>query len=241
MEIESTYQLVISTPIFEGPLEDLLKLAGRGDVDLLELRVGEITAEFERRLAEEADANPDEIAEFLTICARLLLLKSRRLLGLGADEEVVEEEEATLEIWEQELQERLSEYRQLKEMAGKLLREMGGEPAEFPTPPRPLPSEPEPEEVEPDLLVRAFQDLLSRIPPRPLQVTGERWTLEDKVDLLSKRLESGAIDLVETLLACQDRLEAVITFVAVLELLRKGNVQVRQEEAFGKVLVEPKG
>ena len=82
-----------------------------------------------------------------------------------------------------------------------------------------------------------FKDLLSRVPPRPVTVTGRAWTTEQKVEALTGRLLRGAVNLVELILDCEDRLEAVVTFVALLELLRQGRVTVRQKEAFGDIIV----
>jgi chromatin segregation and condensation protein Rec8/ScpA/Scc1 (kleisin family) len=87
-------------------------------------------------------------------------------------------------------------------------------------------------------LLHAFQSVLARIPPRPLVYVGTGWTLEDKVEVLERRLRRGPLELIEVILECRDRLEAVVTFVAVLELLRRGAVRVRQERNFGRILVE---
>ena len=87
------------------------------------------------------------------------------------------------------------------------------------------------------LLVNAFKDLLSRVPPRPVTVTGRAWTTEQKVEALTGRLLRGPVNLVDLILDCEDRLEAVVTFVALLELLRQGRVTVRQKEAFGDIMV----
>jgi len=81
--------------------------------------------------------------------------------------------------------------------------------------------------------------VLERVPPRPLVFHGRSWTPEEKIGLIESRLESGPLDLVELLLECEDRLEAVITFVALLELLRRGRVRVRQPASFGAIRVEP--
>jgi segregation and condensation protein A len=92
--------------------------------------------------------------------------------------------------------------------------------------------------LEVELLVNAFKDLLSRLPPRPVTVTGRAWTTEQKVEVLTGRLLRGTLNLVDLILECADRLEAVVTFVALLELLRQGRVTVRQRESFGDLLVE---
>jgi len=58
------------------------------------------------------------------------------------------------------------------------------------------------------------------------------------VEALQRRIRSGSFDLVELILECADRLEAVITFVAILELLRRSEISVRQDQNFGRILVE---
>jgi chromatin segregation and condensation protein Rec8/ScpA/Scc1 (kleisin family) len=77
------------------------------------------------------------------------------------------------------------------------------------------------------------------VPPRPLVFVGRTWTLEGKLELLERRLLSGPFDLIEMILESEDRLEAVVTFMAVLELLRRSAIRVRQRHSFGQILVEP--
>jgi segregation and condensation protein A len=89
-----------------------------------------------------------------------------------------------------------------------------------------------------DALIVAFQSLLARVPPRPLVFVGRTWTLEGKLEVLERRLRSGPFDLVEMILESEDRLEAVVTFVAVLELIRRSVVRVRQKDRFGPIHVE---
>jgi segregation and condensation protein A len=69
-------------------------------------------------------------------------------------------------------------------------------------------------------------------------VHGRTWTLQEKIDTITGRLRNGPIELVELILESADRLEAVVTFVAVLELLRRGLIRVRQKERFGPIHVE---
>ena len=64
------------------------------------------------------------------------------------------------------------------------------------------------------------------------------WTLDEKLDAITKRLHRGPIELLELILESEDRLEAVVTFVAVLELLRRSAISVRQKERFGPIHIE---
>jgi segregation and condensation protein A len=82
--------------------------------------------------------------------------------------------------------------------------------------------------------------VLARIPPRPVVVSGRTWTLEEKLDLITRRLREGPIELLDLILESEDRLEAVVTFVAVLELLRRSLISIRQKERFGPIRIEPR-
>jgi chromatin segregation and condensation protein Rec8/ScpA/Scc1 (kleisin family) len=108
----------------------------------------------------------------------------------------------------------------------------------YPAPARQVEVEGQEEPIQVAALVAAFQAVLARVPPRPLVYVGTRWTVEDKLAFLQQRLRQGAFDLVDVILQCADRLEAVITFVAVLEMLRRSEIRVRQEQNFGRILVE---
>jgi chromatin segregation and condensation protein Rec8/ScpA/Scc1 (kleisin family) len=108
----------------------------------------------------------------------------------------------------------------------------------FPPPSRPVEAGGQEEPLDVDFLVAAFNSVLARIPPRPLVVHGRTWTLQEKIDVISARLRNGPIELIELILESTDRLEAVVTFVAVLELLRRGAIRVRQKERFGPIHVE---
>ena len=228
-------RLEICTPVFEGPLELLLALAEREEVDILEVSLSELTGAYVREVAELSRPEPRELAEFLWLGSRLLLLKSVRLLP-GAEEAG---EETDLLGWEEDVRRRLDEYRTYKAMAEDLMRRAQDETYAFPAPARTIAIEGQEEPLEVSALLTAFQSVLERVPPRPLVFHGRSWTPEEKIGLIESRLESGPLDLVELLLECEDRLEAVITFVALLELLRRGRVRVRQPASFGAIRVEP--
>jgi chromatin segregation and condensation protein Rec8/ScpA/Scc1 (kleisin family) len=108
----------------------------------------------------------------------------------------------------------------------------------YAAPVRPVEVEGQEEPLAVDALMLAFQDVLARVPPRPLVYRGRAWTLEDKLAAISGRLAAGPFDLVDLILESEDRLEAVVTFVAVLELLRRGAIRVRQRRRFEQLWVE---
>jgi segregation and condensation protein A len=224
-------RLEVATPVFEGPLELLLALCERDQIDLFQVSLAAVTESY---LMEQK--NPVEMAEFLWLAARLLLLKSIRLLP----GEEPEPEEAELLGWEEDVRRRLQEYRQYKQVAEALLERTQAEIESYPPPPRDVPVAGQEQPLDVGSLLIAFQSLLQRLPPRPVVMVGHGWTVEDKVDVLEDRLQRGAFDLAELILESEDRLEAVITFVALLELLRRGAVRVRQDQRFASIWVEPR-
>ena len=226
-------RLQVFTPLFEGPLELLLALAEREDVDILQVSLASLTDAYLTAIAELSSPDPVEMAEFLWTLSRLLLLKSIRLLP----GEEPGEEEVELLGWEEDVRRRLAEYREYKQVALELMERAVGEHHAFPSPARSVEVEGQEAPLEVELLVNAFKDLLSRLPPRPVTVTGRSWTTEQKVEALTGRLLRGPLNLVDLVLDCEDRLEAVVTFVALLELLRQARVTVRQREAFGDIVV----
>jgi chromatin segregation and condensation protein Rec8/ScpA/Scc1 (kleisin family) len=110
-------RLDVKTSVFEGPLELLLALAEREEVDIFQVSLSRVTDAYLAEIAARDVADPQEMAEFLWMAARLLLLKSIRLLP----GEPPTEEETDLLGWEEEVRKRLEEYRAYKQMAEGLM------------------------------------------------------------------------------------------------------------------------
>ena len=229
-------RLPISTPVFEGPLELLLALAEREEVDIFQVPLARITDAYLAEIAQREVQDPQEMAEFLWMAARLLLLKSIRLLP----GEQPTDEESELLGWEEDVRQRLEEYRAYKAMAQDMMARAEQETFAFPPAARPVEAGGQEEPLDVDLLVAAFNSVLARIPPRPVVITGRTWTLEEKLDLITERLSHGPIELLSLILESEDRLEAVVTFVAVLELIRRSAITVKQKERFGPIHIEAK-
>ena len=227
-------RLAISTSVYEGPLELLLALAEREEVDIFQVSLARVTDAYLVAIAQRETPDPTEMAEFLWMAARLLLLKSIKLLP----GETPTEEEADLLGWEEDVRQRLEEYRAYKAMAQDLMERAEQETFAFPPPARPIEAGGQEQPLEIDMLVAAFNSVLARLPPRPVVVEGRTWTLEEKLDDLLRRVHTGPIELLELLVESDDRLEAVITFVAVLELLRRSLITVKQKERFGPIHIE---
>ncbi|HKW59511.1 MAG TPA: segregation/condensation protein A [Candidatus Dormibacteraeota bacterium] len=227
-------RLPVSTSVFEGPLELLLALVEREEVDIFKVSLARVTDAYLAEVAARDVPDPQEMAEFLWMAARLLLIKSIRLLP----NEMTTDEETELLGWEDEVRRRLEEYRAYKQIAGELLERATQETFAFPPPARPVEAGGQEQPLDVAFLVEAFNRVLARIPPRPVVVQGRTWTLQEKLDVISDRLREGPLELVELILESEDRLEAVVTFVAILELIRRSAVRVSQKQRFGPIHVE---
>ena len=127
-------RLGVSTPVFEGPLELLLALVEREELDIFQVSLARVTDAYLSEIAAREVADPQEMAEFLWMAARLLLIKSVRLLP----GEMPAEEETDLLGWEEEVRRRLEEYKVYKEMAGELMERAAKDSFSFPPPARPV-------------------------------------------------------------------------------------------------------
>lgn len=227
-------RLDVVTAVFEGPLELLLALAEREEIDIFAVSLSALTEAYLAELTRVPAQDPVEMADFLWLAARLLLLKSIRLLP-GEEPDL---EEAELLGWEDDIRRRLLEYRAYKEMAEDMMARAAADRTSFPPAPRPVEAQGQEEPIPVHALVVAFQSVLARIPPRPMVYVGLGWTMEQKVEVVRDRLSRGPFDLVDLVLESEDRLEAVVTFVAILELLRLGEIRVRQRRTFEQIWVE---
>lgn len=229
----------VDLPAYQGPLDGLVGLAQRGEIDLAEVQVSEITATY-RRWLDATDPKPEarEVADFLTLAGRLLTLKAQRLLPEGpleAETPAEEEIEAGDDPGA-----RLAEYRLFKEAAEALLSEVAEQgarsflslvaPDVIPVERLAIPAE---------RLAAAFRAVLERIPEADtLHLDATLFSVEEKLAGLRDVLRSRrSLKFDELFRDVRSRLEAVATFLALLELLKSGSARVSQSEAFGDITV----
>ncbi|MEA2672097.1 MAG: segregation and condensation protein [Chloroflexota bacterium] len=222
---------------FRGPLEQLVATAQRGDVDLAAIPVSEITARFRARL-EEADTDPRDLADFLSLASRLLSLKAARLLpdgAIGADEETADDGAPVDDPGA-----RLAEYRLFRAAAEALLAdasEQGARSFLSTVCPDVVPSERL--AIAPQRLLSAFRAVLERLPEADLlEVPASSVSVEQKATELRAMLAGrGTLRFDEIFAAARSRLEAVAGFLALLELIKRGEARVDQEDSFGEITV----
>jgi segregation and condensation protein A len=230
----------IKTENFTGPLDLLLQLIEQEKLDITQVNLAKIADQYFHYVEKIARAEVEHAAEFLVIASQLLLIKSRVLLPEMALTE--EEEEETLD-----LEERLKEYKRFKEIAARLKeiavrkerafeRQVSFNQNQFSlfSPPQ---------DVSADQLKIVFSQILKRMPTE--EKVGEELlektiTLEEKMEqiqnLLSARKE---ILFIETLSDSKSRLELVVTFLAILELIKRQIVRVIQAQLFEPIKIVP--
>src|SRR5436190_24399730 len=234
-ELERDPVYVVRTAAFDGPIELLLTLAQRAEVDLKSIALASLTDDYLRAIDQERPPL-DRLAAFLVIGARLVQLKAAGLMpdAMGA------EAEEDLQAWEDAIKGRLEEYKRFKELAESLMRRHASGRFTFAGLLEPEVIPQARVQVSLDALAAAFQQVLDRLPPADrVTVEFEQVSLSDKLDQLRVMLSRQPQLNFSALFAhARTRLEAVVTFLALLELIRIGEARVKQSSAFAEIMVE---
>jgi segregation and condensation protein A len=232
----SDYQVKLE--IFEGPLDLLLHLIRKNEVDIFDIPIATITDQYLDYLDMMKALNVSVAGDFLVMASTLVHIKSRMLLPAGEDEE--EQEDPRVEITRP-----LLEYLRFKEMAGELSeRDLLARDVFA----RPLPQDLKRQLLsdEPLLdvslfqLIDAFKKIVEeRIPGAQLTMQVDRWSLKDKTTYIMDQLKVRPFMYFAELFD-QDRTvsEFIVTFLALLELIQMGLVRVLQPEPYKEIRLE---
>lgn len=225
---------------FEGPLDLLLHLIKKHEVDLYNIRVASITDQYLASLAAARDLNLDIAGEFLVMAATLIYLKSRALLPPEEQDELEDEEPLDPE---QQLIEQLLEHERFQKAgaalaAGPVLGRdifrrtvVEAQPGEFVAAPVPL--------TMGDLLAALERVLERRARAIVHEVIGERLSIRDGIELTLERLHSERRCTFEDLFPEDaSRMRIIVTFLGILELIKHGAVMAVQGENHGEIRVE---
>jgi segregation and condensation protein A len=225
----------IKTPAFEGPFDLLLHLIRENKIDIYDIQISLITGQYLEYLEMMKELNLEVAGEFLVMAATLIQIKSRMLLP--PDEEAPSEE---LEDPRRELVQRLIEYQRYKEAAvdfrvreDEWLRVFRREP---------LSDEDGGELYLFDLglfdLIDAFRKILDKAPPEIVSITKETLTVKDRMSMIMEVIEEHEAVRFEDLFKDGiTRIHLIVTFVALLELIRLGLARAYQEKHFGNIWV----
>jgi segregation and condensation protein A len=233
--------LRVQLEIFEGPLDLLLHLIKKNEVDIYDIPIARIADQYLEVLGVLEQLNLDLAGEYLVMAATLMHIKSRMLLPPveGEDEE---EEDPRAELVQQ-----LEEYRRFREAAAHLAERdvLGRDVFARPAAARPAESTGPPPLRELTLadLVDALREVLKRLPSESAHaVEGERISVADRIPWILGRLRDGVVEFEDLFPPGASRREVIVTFLALLELVRLRAVRAVQEERFGPIrlsLVSP--
>ena len=237
----------VNLEIFEGPLDLLLYLIRREELEIYDIPIGRITEQYMQYLDLMRQLNLDVAGEFIVMAATLMVIKSRMMLPVDRRQT----DEGTDEEWVDprlDLVRQLIEYKKFKDAAGKLAEyealtqesfDYGGGRPKF-------------EKTAADAadalasidmfdLLTAFQEVLARLNEIPQEeLKGIRWSVPDKMDFILERSRAeGQVSFSTLFTARSPRGEVIVTFLALLELLRQHRVIVYQNDAFHEITILP--
>lgn len=236
--------LAVSTPVFEGPLDLLLHLIERDDLDITKVSLIQVTDQYIAALRAQEKLDMRALADFVAVGAKLLFLKSRALLPRSPEE--ISEDDLEAEEIATDLTAQLEEYRAYKN-AASYLRQLDDAGHRSYTRIAPPPEEWLPtglEKVTLKKLMSALAKALERLPPAPEPERLQRQLVniaQRRTDLLGNVRRQGRVSFTRLIADCTTRLEAIITFLAVLDLLKTEDLQAEQDSAFGEILLMPGG
>lgn len=224
----------VQTEQFEGPLELLLSLIEKEKLDITRISLARVADQYVEYLSREASVPLEQRARFLDIASRLILLKSRALLPVLS---FTDEEEEALG----DLEERLKEYQRFREASAKIgtLLSSGKRRFHRERSVETAPTFAPPEGITPSQLAEWFRRILESIPVAVQleeKVLEEIITLEEKIAALETRIASG-IEAVFSDIAREsaDRTHAIVSFLALLELVRRRIFHAEQQDLFGEI------
>lgn len=225
--------------IFDGPLDLLLELIRKQDIDIYNIPIAKITAQYLAYVENLKQLDVDVAAEFIYMASLLIHIKSKMLLPRDPDAPEGEEDPR------EELVRRLLEHEKFKTAAQMLLQKQQIEEAVISNPS--LKDFKEGEGAEPELaadvidLVRTFQEILERARNRPvLELDEETVTVGQMIEYFRRRflLEDRPIRLKRLLQHITSRHALISSFLALLELVRLQAILLRQDRMFADILVK---
>jgi segregation and condensation protein A len=234
--METDYKVKLE--VFEGPLDLLLYLIKRDEIDIYDISIERITRQYLEYLQAFKELKIDVAGEFVVMAANLIYLKSRSLLPLDQQppEEDAEEDDPRWDLIRQ-----LIEYKKFKEAAAQLhdraleqerifIRD--GDGSAVTDAPLPL------HEVGIFQLIHAFQEVIKRVEAREdlQEIFGERFSVSDKIEKILERVSNGTpVRFSELFGQIVSRVEIVVTFLALLELIRLNQVRALQPKMFDEI------
>ena len=245
-------EMTIKLQVFEGPLDLLLHLLDKNKVNIYDIPIVEITAQYMEYITEMKRRDLNVMSEFLVMAATLIDIKSKMLLP-KSEEEQEEEEDPRAELVQQ-----LLEYKMYKCMAYELRdRQMDAGKVMFkePTIPDEVMAYEEPidmEELVSDVTLAKLNEIFKSIMKKQVdkvdpirskfgKIQKEEVSLEDKMAALEEYAKNHSHFSFRDLLESQStKMEIVVTFLAILELMKMGTIFISQDKIFDDIKIDSK-
>jgi segregation and condensation protein A len=227
---------------FQGPMDLLLYLINKEQVDIYDIPIARITEQFIHHIEVIQAISLDTAGEFIAMAATLLVIKMKMLMPTHGEGDEEDEEDPRAELVR-----KLLEYKRFKEAAEALQRAESDRrqyhlrQTRFPFT--------QDLDLEPKLRIEMF-DLLSalagiyeRIQAKPVhEVEREPYTVEEKMSLIEERIGGGKmVNFIELFEDIGIKMEVIVTFIAILELVKRGRLEFMQTEARGAIWIQRPG
>jgi len=238
--METDYKVRLE--VFEGPLDLLLYLIKQDEIDIYDVSLERITSQYLEYLQAFKELNIELAGEFIVMAANLIYLKSRSLLPIDQQppEEDAQEDDPRWELIRQ-----LIEYKKFKEAAAELHQRELQQERIFARDDASGLERQEPlrlGEVGIFQLINAFQTVIKRLEARQdvQEILGERFSVSEKIDAILTRVASGVpVRFSDLFGAAVSRIEVVVTFLALLELIRLKQIRAFQKNIFEEIEITP--
>ena len=233
----------VSLSQFEGPLDLLLHLIEKAEVNIEDIFVSEITSQYLTMMDDLSELDMDRASSFLTVAAQLLLIKSRSLLPRPPAVEEGEEDP------QEQLIRQLREYKAFKSASEELHARFEEAKKAYTRLPEDVILPPQKIDIGNatlDNLYGAFLAILNREDEREekrdmtQRVRPDVYTVRDRVEHLRTRLKDGRIRFDALFTDASSRMERIVTFMALLELLARGEVHITQGATFAPIFIRAK-
>lgn len=228
----------VKTQAFEGPMDLLLHLIKKNEIDIYDIPIADITRQYLEYLEIMKTLNLDVAGEFLVVAATLLHIKSRMLLPVPEEPQQDEEDPRA------DLVRQLLEYQSIKEAAFSLDKREILERDVFVR--KAFPEEFEVEARDVDLegltlfgLIEAFKKVIAELPEEAAhEVFAERVSISDKISLILEALDTeDNVSFYDLLKGARRRQDVIVTFLAILELIKLKMIKAHQAQACGPIWV----
>jgi segregation and condensation protein A len=232
------YKVKLDT--FEGPLDLLLHLIRKSEVNIYDIPISLITEQYLGYIELMQELNLDVAGEFLVMAATLMFIKSKELLPVDQQVVIEGEEEEDDPRWE--LIRQLVEYKKFKDAAGQLQQRETDQENTFARRPMKLAFESDQPAAKPEVslfdLINAVSTVLKRFAARDesRDIFEDKWSVSEKIESIRNLILSRPVmKFSELFEAATSRTEVVVTFLALLELIRLKVVVVAQPEPFAEI------